>query len=82
MRIDVLEFANRVSTGPISGSGDESSRTLVTCYVDSSLGEVIDKAVTGHVHRVWVVDKQGLLDGIVALTDILRVIRISLISGT
>ncbi|KAI3852977.1 hypothetical protein MKW92_004165 [Papaver armeniacum] len=86
MSIDVLEFTNRVSTGPVNdGVGDESvastSRTLVTCYAESSLGEVIDKAVTGHVHRIWVVDRQGLLDGIVALTDVLRVIRISLLSG-
>ncbi|KAI3864295.1 hypothetical protein MKW92_049641 [Papaver armeniacum] len=86
MSIDVLEFTNRVSTGPVNdGVGDESvastSRALVTCYAESSLGEVIDKAVTGHVHRIWVVDRQGLLDGIVALTDVLRVIRISLLSG-
>ncbi|MCL7022240.1 hypothetical protein MKW94_002271 [Papaver nudicaule] len=88
MSIDVLEFTNRVSTGPVNdGTGDEyslgsmSTRTLVTCYAETSLGEVIDKAVTGHVHRIWVVDRQGLLDGIVALTDVLRVIRISLLSG-
>ncbi|KAI3974682.1 hypothetical protein MKX01_004411 [Papaver californicum] len=86
MSIDVLEFTNRVSTGPVNdGAGDESvaamSRTLVTHYAELSLGEVIDKAVTGHVHRIWVVDRQGLLDGIVALTDVRRVIRMSLLSG-
>ncbi|OUZ99874.1 CBS domain [Macleaya cordata] len=85
MYIDVLEFTNRVSTGAVNAAGDmgtHSSRTLVTCDTETSLAEVIDKAVTGHVHRVWVVDKQGLLDGIVALTDMLRVIRISLLHGT
>ncbi|KAM4100434.1 hypothetical protein ACJW30_05G068800 [Castanea mollissima] len=45
---------------------------LVTCLPESSLTEVIDKAVTKRVHRVWVVDQQGLLVGLVSLTDIIR----------
>ncbi len=54
----------------------------MTCLVESSLAEVIDKAVTNHVHRVWVVDQQGLLVGLVSLTDMIRVLRLSLISDS
>ena len=32
-------------------------------------------AVRKHVHWVWVVDHEGLLQGLVSLTDMLRVIR-------
>ncbi|KAJ4950613.1 hypothetical protein NE237_027445 [Protea cynaroides] len=80
--IDVMEFTENVSTWTVSASGElgHSPRELVTCHPEKSLGEVIEKAVNGQVHRVWVVDKQGLLVGIVSLTDILRMIRVSLSS--
>ncbi|XP_043723506.1 SNF1-related protein kinase regulatory subunit gamma-like PV42a [Telopea speciosissima] len=81
--IDVMEFTENVSTTwTVNASGElgHSPKELVTCYPDRSLGEVIEKAVNGQVHRVWVVDKQGLLVGIVSLTDILRMIRVSLSS--
>ncbi|XP_042476223.1 SNF1-related protein kinase regulatory subunit gamma-like PV42a [Macadamia integrifolia] len=81
--IDVLEFTETVSTKwTVNASGElgHSPRELVTCDPEMSLGEVIEKAVNGQVHRVWVVDKQGLLVGIVSLTDILRMIRVSMSS--
>uniref|UniRef100_A0A0D9VCF1 CBS domain-containing protein n=1 Tax=Leersia perrieri TaxID=77586 RepID=A0A0D9VCF1_9ORYZ len=40
-----------------------------------TVGEVIEKAVGRHVHRVWVVDEEGLLAGVVSLTDLIRVVR-------
>lgn len=55
---------------------------LVTCFAESCLGEAVDKVVNKHVHRVWVVDGHGLLLGLVSLTDMIRVIRLSLISDT
>lgn len=75
--LSALDFTEYVSKGPLYASSD-SPRQLVTCLPESSLSEVIDKAVTKHVHRVWVVDQQGLLVGLVSLTDIIRVIRLSL----
>ncbi|XP_030968064.1 LOW QUALITY PROTEIN: SNF1-related protein kinase regulatory subunit gamma-like PV42a [Quercus lobata] len=75
--LSALDFTEYVSKGPLYASSD-SPRQLVTCLPESSLTEVIDKAVTKHVHRVWVVDQQGLLVGLVSLTDIIRVIRLSL----
>ncbi|XP_020242981.1 SNF1-related protein kinase regulatory subunit gamma-like PV42a [Asparagus officinalis] len=65
---NVLQFKQKVSS-PVT------PRKLVTCYHETSLGEVIDEAVQARVHRVWVVDQQGMLKGIVSLTDMLRVIR-------
>ncbi|KAI7736396.1 hypothetical protein M8C21_016069 [Ambrosia artemisiifolia] len=56
-----------------------SPRELVTCYGESRLGDVVNKVVANHVHRVWVVDRNGLLEGLVSLTDIIKVIRSSLL---
>lgn len=53
---------------------------LVTCRDNTPLAEVMDKAVDKHVHRVWVVDHQGSLAGLVSLTDMIRVLRASLLS--
>ncbi|XP_042496748.1 SNF1-related protein kinase regulatory subunit gamma-like PV42a [Macadamia integrifolia] len=77
--LDVMEFTEKLSTARVGPSG-HSSRELVTCYSETSLGKVNEMAVNGHVHRVWVVDEQGSLIGIVSLTDILRMIRVSLAS--
>lgn len=55
-------------------------RELVTCQAETPLSEVIQKAVTKHVHRVWEVDQEGLLLGIVSLSDIFKIIRASLMA--
>ncbi|KAG2723109.1 hypothetical protein I3760_02G157400 [Carya illinoinensis] len=54
--LSALDFTESVSKSPLYASSD-SPRELVTCVAESSLAEVIDKAVTRHVHRVWVVDQ-------------------------
>ncbi|KDP37073.1 hypothetical protein JCGZ_06129 [Jatropha curcas] len=82
--LSALEFTEHISASPVYASPNASNvlpRELVTCYPESPLEEVIDKVITKHVHRVWVVDEQGVLVGLVALTDIIRVIRASLLSG-
>ncbi|KAK9141738.1 hypothetical protein Syun_011138 [Stephania yunnanensis] len=84
LQMDVIEFTEQASKGSHSTSGGDlgkTSRVLVTCHAETSLGEVMDKAATAHVHRVWVVDRQGLLVGIVSLTDMLRVLRALLLSS-
>lgn len=75
------EFTEKISTSSLlSPSGTPTpQRELVTCQVDSPLYEVMNKALTKHVHRVWVVDRQGYLVGLVSLTDIIRVLRASLL---
>ncbi|XP_038877427.1 SNF1-related protein kinase regulatory subunit gamma-like PV42a isoform X2 [Benincasa hispida] len=55
-------------------------RELVTCRPESSLEEVMEKVVSNHVHRIWVTDEHGLLLGLVSLSDMIRVIRLSLLS--
>ncbi|KAK2974416.1 hypothetical protein RJ640_021272 [Escallonia rubra] len=84
--VSVLEFTEKLSVSPAElaaaldvGAAATPSRELVTCRADSFLGEVVDKVVTKHVHRVWVVDQLNLLVGLVSLTDIIRVIRLSLL---
>jgi len=72
-----MEFTARVFENPSYGPQDLANfpRLLVTCQLDSTLSEVIDKVISRHVHRVWVTNEQGMLLGIVSLTDIIRVIR-------
>ncbi|KAF1001559.1 SNF1-related protein kinase regulatory subunit gamma-like PV42a [Apium graveolens] len=84
--VSVMEFTEKLSSDLPQAAGhspDDLSRSatreLVTCYADSPLWETVDKALTKHVHRVWVVDAMGLLVGLVTLTDIIRVIRDSLL---
>ncbi|XP_039791347.1 SNF1-related protein kinase regulatory subunit gamma-like PV42a isoform X1 [Panicum virgatum] len=48
---------------------------LVTCSLESTLCEAIEAAVTRHVHRLWAVDGDGLLRGVMSLTDVLRAVR-------
>ncbi|KAK1422446.1 hypothetical protein QVD17_25566 [Tagetes erecta] len=74
----VMEYTTSLLSVSANMAGS-SPRELVTCYNESRLGEVVDKLVVNHVHRVWVVDCNGLLDGLVSLTDIIRVIRSSLL---
>ncbi|KAK7261939.1 hypothetical protein RIF29_28263 [Crotalaria pallida] len=82
--ISALAFTEEVATSPLFTASDDnrSRRELVTCNAESPIYEVIDKAVTKHVHRVWVVDQEGLLVGVVSLTDVIRVIRHSLLSDS
>ncbi|KAK4763967.1 hypothetical protein SAY87_013405 [Trapa incisa] len=81
----VLDFTEKISSSPPlhTGSHDQAVRPRepVTCKNESSLAEVMEKAVDKHVHRVWVVDEQGLLTGVVSLTDMIRVLRIALLSA-
>lgn len=87
LSLPVLEFTKKVLTGPSTSckaatdSSHSSSRMLITCSAETTLSEVIDKAVAGHVHRVWVVDEHGSLAGLLSLSDILRAIRASILSA-
>ncbi|PWA42825.1 cystathionine beta-synthase (CBS) protein [Artemisia annua] len=74
----VMEYTTSLLSVAANMAGS-TPRELVTCYATSRLGEVVDKVVANHVHRVWVVDHEGLLEGLVSLTDIIRVIRSSLL---
>lgn len=84
--LNIVEFTEKMtSTGPRMDfqyvkTSPIAKKLLVTC-TDTSLGEVISMAVKTHVHRVWVVDSGGLLLGLVALADMLRVIRDSVLAA-
>ncbi|KAI4977720.1 hypothetical protein ZWY2020_014274 [Hordeum vulgare] len=77
---DTINTAVDAGTG--TGNEEEKpprTREMVTCSFESTLGEVIEKAAASHVHRLWVVDgkgeEEGMLRGVVSLTDVLRVVR-------
>ncbi|KAG4944968.1 hypothetical protein JHK87_040975 [Glycine soja] len=58
--ISALAFTEEVASSPLYTESDTqiNRRELVTCFAESPLSEVIEKAVTRHVHRVWVVDHE------------------------
>ncbi|XP_021831338.1 SNF1-related protein kinase regulatory subunit gamma-like PV42a isoform X2 [Prunus avium] len=83
--MSALDYTETVLANPLlaalnNAAGSPTTRELVACRADSSLGEVIDKVVSKHVHRLWVVDQQGLLKGLISLTDIIRVLRLAIVS--
>ncbi|XVE89078.1 hypothetical protein DITRI_Ditri19aG0121300 [Diplodiscus trichospermus] len=79
LSLKAQEFTE-LSTSPLFGGAREgvSAKEPVTCRPESPLSEVIDRVVCKHVHRVRVVDEQGLLVGLVSLTDIVGVLRVSM----
>lgn len=82
LNLGVVEFLEKLSTTPLhEASGLRSSiRDPIVCSGESLMGEAIDKVVTYSVHRVWIVDHLGSLHGLVSLTDIIRVIRVWLLT--
>lgn len=84
LSMSIMEFKERVlmrdGAAPHPRHNTKPApRTLITCDPGTSLAEVIEEMVEGDVHRVWVVDRDGLLVGLVSLTDMLRVIRESVL---
>ncbi|PIN22039.1 5'-AMP-activated protein kinase, gamma subunit [Handroanthus impetiginosus] len=71
---NVVDFINRLSEIPLHEASGlrNSTEELITCRPESLLGEVVEKVVNNHVHRVWIVDESGLLAGLISLTDIIR----------
>lgn len=78
LNMGVVEFLEKLATTPLhEASGLRSSvREPITCHGESLVGEVLDKAITYSVHRVWVINGSGLLHGLVSLTDLIRIIRL------
>jgi CBS domain-containing protein len=80
--LTALEFTQEISNSPLFSSNvaETSPRQLVTCRLDSTLDEIMNNVIIKHVHRVWAVDEQGTLLGLVSLTDVISVIRAALLS--
>ncbi|KAL0808267.1 hypothetical protein Bca101_100759 [Brassica carinata] len=78
--LNALEFAEKIPRNPLFASAP--GRELVTCHVTSTLDQVIRMATTKRVHRVWVVDKNDGLQGLVSLTDIIAAVRAAISTST
>lgn len=78
--LNALEFAEKIPRTPLFAS--TPARELVTCHVTSTLVQVIRMATTRRVHRVWVVDKNDGLQGLVSLTDIIAAVRAAISTST
>lgn len=50
-----------------------AGQRLVTCAPDALLSAVVARLAAERVHRLWVVDSDGVPSGVVTLTDVLRV---------
>ncbi|KND04278.1 uncharacterized protein SPPG_00016 [Spizellomyces punctatus DAOM BR117] len=72
-RLTVGEFLRRVK-GDWSGEvGGE--KTGVKCRAEASLRSVMELGVEKAVHRVWVVDREGVPIGVVTFTDVIRLVE-------
>lgn len=82
LKMGVMEFLEKLAETPLHKAAclRSSVRDPVICTAESRLGEAVDKAVTYSVHRVWVLDGQGFLDGLVSLTDMIRIMRVWLLT--
>ncbi|KAL2634782.1 hypothetical protein R1flu_006261 [Riccia fluitans] len=56
-------------------SGAKTPRAPVTCRPTTPLGTMMGSAITSKVHRVWVVNDDGWLVGVVTFSDIIRAVR-------
>jgi CBS domain-containing protein len=54
---------------------DAMSVDLVTSHRDRPLRNVVDQMADGEIHSVLVLDDNGLLDGIITSTDLIRQLR-------
>ncbi|XP_022998353.1 SNF1-related protein kinase regulatory subunit gamma-like PV42a [Cucurbita maxima] len=75
-----LEFTETIGKSALLEGTAVGGRELVTCGEESSMKEVMEKVVSKHVHRIWVTDEHGLLLGLISLSDMIRAIRLSLLS--
>lgn len=83
--LPVLSFFGKASVAHRFGMGaahsagscesQEFLKTPITCKMETLLVEVMAKTIANRVHRIWVIDDQGLLVGVVSLSDILKVAR-------
>ncbi|WOK91833.1 SNF1-related protein kinase regulatory subunit gamma-like PV42a [Canna indica] len=75
--LTVTEFKGRLRTrARVDGrAGEETRKGVIACGPEARLVDVMEMAVSNHVHRVWVVEGDGMLKGLVSITDMLRVIR-------
>ena len=62
-----------VNAGPFECRGFQ--KAPVTCHLETPLAEVMSRALTNHVHRVWVVDNDEQLNGVVSFSDMIRVVH-------
>ncbi|CAH2068006.1 unnamed protein product [Thlaspi arvense] len=78
--LNALEFVEKIPRSPLFAHAPGTERELVTCHVTSTLAQVIGMVTTKRVHRVWVVDQNDGLQGLVSLTDIIAALRSALLS--
>ncbi|VVA95941.1 unnamed protein product [Arabis nemorensis] len=80
--LNALEFVEKIPRTPLFAPDTSTpGRELVTCHVSFTLDQVIRMVTTKRVHRVWVVDHNDKLQGLVSLTDIIGAVRFALLSS-
>jgi CBS domain-containing protein len=56
----------------LRGSIAESQRVVCTCDVDATIDHAVKQLIARHVHRLFVIDDQRKLVGVVSIRDILK----------
>ncbi|CAH8258823.1 unnamed protein product [Arabidopsis lyrata] len=78
--LNALDFVEKIPRTPLfTAATSTPRRELVTCHV-TYLAQVIHMVTTKRIHRVWVVDQNDRLQGLVSLTDVIAAVRSALLA--
>ncbi|XP_052400826.1 5'-AMP-activated protein kinase subunit gamma-1 isoform X2 [Carassius gibelio] len=83
-RFDVINLAAQKTYNNLSMSMQEAVRRrrgyvegVITCYPDETLETAVDRIVKAEVHRLVLVDREDVVQGIISLSDLLQAIVLS-----
>lgn len=68
--LTVKDFMRKIGSESL-GSGNDSITPPVTCAPDACLGSVIETLASRSVHRIYVVEDEDVLIGVVTLRDVI-----------
>ncbi|XP_059409533.1 5'-AMP-activated protein kinase subunit gamma-1 isoform X2 [Carassius carassius] len=83
-RFDVINLAAQKTYNNLSMSMQEAVRRrrgyvegVIKCYPDETLETAVDRIVKAEVHRLVLVDREDVVQGIISLSDLLQAIVLS-----
>ena len=67
LKLPVLEFLSKISNGKSNGHP-------VVATTNTTFEQVLDKIVSHHLHRIWLVDQADKPIGVITLSDLLSMV--------
>ncbi|XP_031505544.1 SNF1-related protein kinase regulatory subunit gamma-1-like [Nymphaea colorata] len=70
-QLTVTDFMDTIASITETEGANAAMKPAVTCRVDTTLGSVIETLATRHIHRVYVVNDEDEVTGVVTLRDVI-----------